>query len=209
MIAPIHFATSWSWFLVAVACTLGCAGRSEETLPGSGGASSSAGRGGSGTGGSSAGRGSSEAAGASGANGASGGTAGAPDYSALPTCLQPAASEPCNAYFERFAFNGATLGCEPFVYGGCGSNGNNFETAAACEATCASQYSDCDPISRGEGCPCDDARDCAFGSCSNAIYELTMDGHPDCPPSPIGVCTRGGAESCTCPIAGGDAFCRP
>ncbi len=185
-----------SWFVVAVACTLGCAGRSEGTLPGSGGGSSIAGQGGTGVGGASGGRGGS-------------GAAGGPSSPALPACLRPAETGPCNAYFERFAFNGATLTCEPFVYGGCGDNGNNFETAAACEATCVSQYSDCDPISRGEGCPCEDARDCAFGSCSNAVYELTMDGYPSCPPSPIGVCAGGGAESCTCPIAGGDAFCRP
>jgi hypothetical protein len=141
--------------------------------------------------------------------GANGGNAGAAGTAALPTCLLPAESGPCNAYFERFAFNGATLACEPFVYGGCGDNGNNFETVAACEAACVSQYSDCGPFSRSEGCPCDDARDCEFGSCSNAVYELTMDGYPSCPPSPIGVCTGGGAESCTCPLAGGDAFCAP
>jgi hypothetical protein len=127
----------------------------------------------------------------------------------LPTCLQPAEAGTCRGYLERFAFNGATLSCEPFVYGGCGGNGNNFETAGECEATCVSQYSHCDPISRDKGCPCDDARDCAYGSCSNAIYELTSDGYPDCPPSPIGVCAGSGAESCDCPLAGGDSFCRP
>jgi hypothetical protein len=206
----VRLRTWLSWTLVAVACAIGCAGRSEDTVPGRGGGSSNAGHGGTGVG-TGAGRGGSEAAGAGGGLGASGGNAGTSGVgaSALPTCLRPAESGPCNAYFERFAFNGRTLTCEPFVYGGCGDNGNNFETAAACEATCVTEYADCDPISRDEGCPCDDARDCAFGSCSNAIYELTMDGYPECPPSPIGVCTGGGAEACSCPLAGGDAFCTP
>jgi hypothetical protein len=171
---------------------LACAGRSEFTPPGGGGNGSSAGSAGSGTGGASAGS----------------GTGGA-DQSTLPVCLRPAESGPCNAYFERFAFDPETLSCRTFVYGGCGDNGNNFQTAAECEATCVSEYAQCDPISRGAGCPCNDARDCAFGSCSNAIYELTMDGYRDCPPSPIGICTGGGAESCTCPIQGGQAFCAP
>jgi hypothetical protein len=135
-----------------------------------------------------------------------GGTGGG---GALPVCLQRAESGPCDAAFKRYAFNPETLKCEPFVFGGCGGNGNNFESAVDCEATCASQYFDCDPVSREKGCPCNDARDCASGSCSNAIYELTLDGYPDCPPSPIGVCTGGGAESCTCPIQGGNAFCAP
>ena len=174
---------------------LACAGRSEFTPPGGGGNGSSAG---------SAGSAGSGAAGASGGSG----TGGA-DQSTLPVCLRPAESGPCNAYFERFAFDPETLSCRTFVYGGCGDNGNNFQTAAECEATCVSEYAQCDPISRGAGCPCNDARDCASGSCSNAIYELTMDGHRDCPPSPIGICTGGGAESCTCPIQGGQAFCAP
>jgi hypothetical protein len=40
---------------------------------------------------------------------------------------------------ERFAFDPTTGVCQPFVYGGCGGNGNNFETADACYDACGGQ----------------------------------------------------------------------
>lgn len=43
---------------------------------------------------------------------------------------------PCKAIKERFFFNVDTRRCEPFEYGGCGGNANNFETLEACEETC-------------------------------------------------------------------------
>jgi len=42
----------------------------------------------------------------------------------------------CEAAFPRFYYNSATKSCEPFIFGGCDPNGNNFETKAKCEATC-------------------------------------------------------------------------
>ncbi|HEY6724033.1 MAG TPA: BPTI/Kunitz domain-containing protein [Polyangiaceae bacterium] len=185
-----------SWLVVALVCGVGCAGRSETTSPGSDSEITTGGSGGSGGSGGTA------------AGGTTGGSTGKAQ-AALPTCLMPAETGSCQAYVERWAFNPGTLECEQFVYGGCGGNDNNFATAAACEATCASQYADCNPLSRAPGCPCDAPRDCAFGYCSNAIYELTMDGFPDCPASPVGICAGGGAEACDCPLAGGPAFCAP
>src|SRR5687767_7823349 len=118
-IAPIHFATWSSSILVAVACALGCAGRSDHTMPGRAGGSSSAGQGGSGIGAGTGGAGTGGAgAGGAGAGGTSAGQGGSGAAGALPACLLPAESGPCNAYFERFAFNAVTLTCEPFVYGG-------------------------------------------------------------------------------------------
>ena len=43
----------------------------------------------------------------------------------------------CEGALERFYFEPSTQTCEPFIYGGCNGNANNFETLAECVATCA------------------------------------------------------------------------
>jgi hypothetical protein len=43
----------------------------------------------------------------------------------------------CAAAFERWYFDAAIGACQPFVWGGCGGNENNFETPEACEMRCA------------------------------------------------------------------------
>lgn len=53
------------------------------------------------------------------------------------TCSLPKVVGPCEAAMPRFWFNAATGQCEPFTYGGCGGNANNFESAAACAQACA------------------------------------------------------------------------
>ncbi|XP_034417559.1 tissue factor pathway inhibitor a isoform X2 [Cyclopterus lumpus] len=45
-------------------------------------------------------------------------------------------SGPCKAIKDRFFFNVDTGVCEPFEYGGCAGNANNFETMEECEETC-------------------------------------------------------------------------
>lgn len=42
----------------------------------------------------------------------------------------------CRGYFPRFWYNEATKSCEPFIYGGCQGNENNFMTKEACEEAC-------------------------------------------------------------------------
>jgi len=80
--------------------------------------------------------------------GGSGGTvpmAGAGGAPAREACLQPIVGGECSAFFLRWGFNSATGQCEEFVYGGCGQNENNFETEAACVATC-------EPLSEATAC---------------------------------------------------------
>ncbi len=54
-------------------------------------------------------------------------------------CALPADPGPCEAAIQRFFFDTATGQCEPFIYGGCQGNANNFETLQACQATCGGQ----------------------------------------------------------------------
>uniref|UniRef100_A0A3Q4AQC2 Tissue factor pathway inhibitor n=1 Tax=Mola mola TaxID=94237 RepID=A0A3Q4AQC2_MOLML len=51
-------------------------------------------------------------------------------------CAQRDDSGPCKAILERFFFSVETGSCEPFVYGGCGGNANNFDTLEVCEEMC-------------------------------------------------------------------------
>ena len=51
-------------------------------------------------------------------------------------CLQPMEQGTCVGFLERFFYNRLTEQCEPFYYGGCDGNRNNFESLRACEAVC-------------------------------------------------------------------------
>ncbi|KAH9385005.1 hypothetical protein HPB48_027041 [Haemaphysalis longicornis] len=51
-------------------------------------------------------------------------------------CQQPPYTGPCKASFRRFYYNVAQGVCQPFLYGGCQSNGNNFETIEQCKQAC-------------------------------------------------------------------------
>jgi hypothetical protein len=45
----------------------------------------------------------------------------------------------CNAAIRRFFHDAVSGLCQPFTYGGCGGNENNFDTFEACEAECGSK----------------------------------------------------------------------
>ncbi len=51
-------------------------------------------------------------------------------------CRLPAEVGPCDAAIPRWFFNSQSGRCERFIYGGCGGNRNNFQTAEACEERC-------------------------------------------------------------------------
>ena len=49
-------------------------------------------------------------------------------------CLEPHAIDGvCYASVERWTYNALTGKCQPFSYGGCGGNGNNFVNRIECE----------------------------------------------------------------------------
>ncbi|VDN08782.1 unnamed protein product [Dibothriocephalus latus] len=51
-------------------------------------------------------------------------------------CTLPLETGHCRAAFRRFGFDAGTGKCEEFIYGGCGGNGNNFETLEECQRMC-------------------------------------------------------------------------
>lgn len=54
------------------------------------------------------------------------------------TCTLPPDGGPCDAICPRFYFNTCTEQCEPFTWGCCLGNANNFETIKQCQAACPS-----------------------------------------------------------------------
>ncbi|XP_037576181.1 boophilin-G2 isoform X1 [Dermacentor silvarum] len=54
-------------------------------------------------------------------------------------CHRPPYSGPCRADFSRFYFDASSNSCRTFVYGGCKSNGNNFQTASECMQACGAR----------------------------------------------------------------------
>ncbi|CAN7939881.1 unnamed protein product, partial [Ixodes hexagonus] len=52
------------------------------------------------------------------------------------TCSLPKKVGPCRASVPRYYFDATTGKCEPFTYGGCEGNANNFHTLKQCQRTC-------------------------------------------------------------------------
>ncbi|XP_071535769.1 uncharacterized protein [Panulirus ornatus] len=51
-------------------------------------------------------------------------------------CSQPVQAGVCSGGEARWYYNTETRKCEPFLYSGCGGNGNNFKSKSRCEARC-------------------------------------------------------------------------
>lgn len=56
-----------------------------------------------------------------------------------PECQLPKTTGPCKAAFKRFYYNIDKNLCEPFIYGGCQGNENNFQTLNECQLKCFSE----------------------------------------------------------------------
>lgn len=54
-------------------------------------------------------------------------------------CLLPRVVGPCRAAFRRYFYNSDTKSCEPFIYGGCAGNANNFISFVDCQRECNSE----------------------------------------------------------------------
>ncbi|CAH1241351.1 WFIKKN2 [Branchiostoma lanceolatum] len=52
------------------------------------------------------------------------------------TCTLPPRTGRCRAYVSRYYYHAGTGRCLQFVYGGCGTNGNNFHSLAECQQQC-------------------------------------------------------------------------
>lgn len=104
--------TGFALFSAAVALVVACGGTAQVDGTGGGGAGSGA-------------------AGAS-----SAGAAGAAGSGAGSMCEQVKQPGSCDAFVPSFWHNPKTGLCEPFVYGGCGGNGNRFATRDDCLAAC-------------------------------------------------------------------------
>ena len=52
------------------------------------------------------------------------------------TCYLPTQSGNCYGAIPKWSFNSRTGRCERFTYGGCGGNGNRFDSQAQCNNRC-------------------------------------------------------------------------
>ncbi|CAF92968.1 unnamed protein product, partial [Tetraodon nigroviridis] len=109
-------------------------------------------------------------------------------------CRAPVKVGPCRAAFPRWWFNASTGQCQPFTFGGCKGNSNNYLTeedcvsacrgVAACVCVCVFRgvWSLCSPsqLSCGSGCclhkslECDGVKHCSDGSDENHCSELNQ-----------------------------------
>ncbi|EDM10534.1 alpha 1 microglobulin/bikunin, isoform CRA_b [Rattus norvegicus] len=79
---------------------------------------------------------------------------------------------PCLGMQQKYYYNGASMACETFQYGGCLGNGNNFASEKECLQTCRTIAACNLPIVQG---PCRAfaelwAFDAAQGKCIQFIY---------------------------------------
>ncbi|XP_027761468.1 collagen alpha-1(VII) chain-like [Empidonax traillii] len=60
----------------------------------------------------------------------------AQEFRSPTSCLQPMDEGPCQDYSLLWYFHPGAKTCRPFVFGGCGGNGNRFPSRRECERSC-------------------------------------------------------------------------
>ena len=69
-------------------------------------------------------------------DGGDGGDGGDDGGEQVIDCTDPMSIGRCKMAVERFFYNASADECESFVWGGCGANGNNFESLEECDRAC-------------------------------------------------------------------------
>ena len=46
---------------------------------------------------------------------------------------------PCQSFSTRYYYDQNKKECQPFQYGGCNGNANNYDTLEKCQSTCAKE----------------------------------------------------------------------
>ncbi|MCH8851791.1 MAG: BPTI/Kunitz domain-containing protein [Planctomycetes bacterium] len=115
------------------------------------------------------------------------------------TCTLPPDPGPCDGICPRFYYDTCTEQCEPFVWGCCLGNANNFETVEECAAVCPSDClvsqpvetfcadtldNDCDGCTDGADSDCGGSEtNCADGVDNDCDGLVDRDDSDCCPPS--------------------------
>ncbi|XP_076313983.1 carboxypeptidase inhibitor SmCI-like isoform X3 [Tachypleus tridentatus] len=58
-------------------------------------------------------------------------------------CQSPPVTGPCEAIIPRYYYDPESHQCKKFNFGGCGGNGNRYETIADCLSACSGRAKDC------------------------------------------------------------------
>ena len=107
-------------------------------------------------------------------------------------CGLPIDGGPCEAAIPRFAFDATRGQCVPFTYGGCGGNGNNFETLEDCQRVCGGAVIDVQCGGRaGDTCAADQFCDFERSGCDFADAQGVCRDRPE-------VCPEFFAPVCAC-----------